>query len=118
MKKFLFICLLILLEMLQWNVSAFANIFSMDNASNVNQNDAKKTETIPVFFNADKHIQKRQQEAYSLVLEGNKLIKKGKKKNNKSLITKGQIKKEIGEKQLKLLKEQAEERKRQDNELQ
>lgn len=62
----------------------------------------------------DKLIIKRKEEAQKLITEGRELIIKGKRKNNQDLVTKGQIKKEIGEKQLKLLKEQAENRKNSD----
>ena len=72
-------------------------------------------ENIPIFDNVDKHIQKRREEAYKLVQEGKKLIKKGEKKNRQDLIVRGKIKKDIGEKQLQVLKEQAEDKKVQDH---
>lgn len=111
MKRFILICLLILLvEMLQRSAST-AGIFSMDNTSTVNQGQGEMAEEIPAFFNADKLIQKRQEEARRLIAEGRKLIEKGEKKKDQSLIAKGQIKKEIGEKQLAVLKEQTRVRK-------
>lgn len=62
----------------------------------------------------DKLIQKRQKEARKLIEEGRELIKKGEKKNKKELVIKGQIKKEIGEKQLELLQEQVKKKKTED----
>lgn len=111
MKRFILICLLILLETFYWSVSASAGIFSMDNTSTANQGQGEMAEEIPAFFNADKLIQKRQEEARRLIAEGRKLIEKGEKKKDQSLIAKGQIKKEIGEKQLAVLKEQTRVRK-------
>ena len=71
-----------------------------------------QTNEIPIDDKLDKVIQKRQKEARKLILEGRKLIKKGEKKKNEDLIIKGQIKKQIGEKQLEALKEQEENKKR------
>ena len=78
------------------------------------QNMEQAGEEIPVFDTVDKMIIKRRDEAWKLVAEGRSLIEKGKRRNDKQLITKGQIKKEIGEKQLKALKEQAESKKEED----
>lgn len=64
-----------------------------------------RTEDIKIVDSVDKLIIRRKKEAEKLIADGNKLIKKGKKKNRQDLITKGQIKKEIGEKQLKMIKE-------------
>ena len=84
----------------------------MDNTSNVNQGQGEMTEEeIPVFFSADKLIQRRHDEARKLIFEGIKLIQKGEKKKDESLIAKGQIKKDIGRKQLEVLKEQVQIRK-------
>ena len=71
---------------------------------------------IPVRDNVYKLIQKRQKEAYRLIEEGKELIKKGEKRKNQKLISKGQIKKEIGEKQIALLKEQKENKRQSDHE--
>lgn len=114
MKRFILICLLILLvETLHWSVSTvYAGLFSMENVSEaVSQGEPGMAGEIPVFFNADKLIQKRQNEARKLIMEGKKLIQKGEKKKDQNLIAKGQIKKEIGEKQLQVLKEQIQTRK-------
>ena len=69
---------------------------------------------IPIIDKLDKHLSKRQEEAHRLIAEGRELIKKGEKKKNQDLIIKGQIKKEIGEKQLQTLKEQTESKKKED----
>ena len=88
----------------------------MDNTSNPNQGQGDMTEgEIPVFFSADKLIHKRQNEARELIFEGIKLIKRGEKKKDESLIAKGQIKKDIGRKQLEILKEQIQTRKNETN---
>ena len=79
----------------------------------VSEQNPKDTE-IKVIDSEDKLIQKRQKEARKLIEEGRELIKKGEKKNKKELITKGQIKKEIGEKQLELLQEQVKKKKTED----
>lgn len=73
-----------------------------------------KPDEIPILDKADRLILKRREEAQKLIAEGTELIKKGEKKKNQNLIVKGQIKKEIGEKQLKSLKEQAEKKKMED----
>ena len=81
-------------------------------ASMVSKNKTQETqEEIPAPLAADKILQRRQGEAHKLIMEGNKLIKRGKKKQDQSLITKGEIKKEIGEKQLRILKEEIQNRK-------
>ena len=69
---------------------------------------------IPVLDTIDKLILKRKEEAHKLIEEGKQLIKKGKNRQKQDLITKGQIKKEIGEKQLLLLKEQAKDKKKEE----
>ena len=89
---------------------AFAGLFSM----NAPQKQEEKVQEIPVLDTLDKLIIKRRSEAHKLIIEARKLIKKGEKRNDQDLITKGQIKKEIGEKQLQLLKEQVESEKMED----
>ena len=89
---------------------AFGSFFSMDQKPKESKSDKQASsivEEIPVFDSTDRLIQKRKEEAHKLITEGRGLIKKGEKKKDQTLITRGQIKKEIGEKQLKLLKEQA-----------
>ena len=118
MNRFILISLLILLEMFHCNASTSANIFSMDNYGldgDANGKQNEKKDEIPIFLKADKLIQKRREEARKLITEGQKMIKQGEKKNNKSLITKGQIKKEIGQKQLEVLKEQTKIREQENN---
>ena len=107
--------------------AAFAGWFGMSsgNQGTVKQNTENKqpeaqgqypvmVEEIPVLDNIDKHILKRQEEAHKLITEGKNLIKQGEKRKRQDLITKGQIKKEIGEKQLQLLKEQAKDKKKEE----
>ena len=96
---------------------AFAGLFSMgtnSQAESIGKGASTDTSTIPIRDEAYKLNQKRREEARKLIAEGITLIKKGQKKNKQDLITKGQIKKEIGEKQLNLLKEQAENKKNED----
>ena len=98
---------------------ALANILSMftgsDNSNTPNENMASGNNTIPIVDSTDKHLQKRLQEAQALIYEGRMLLKDGKQRNKKDLITKGKIKKEIGEKQLEIIKRQMEEKKEQDH---
>ena len=110
-KSFFYIGLLLIF----FNCSCLTSLafFRMDGGQGKNQEEAD----IPVIFSADERIKKRQKEAYKLIEEGRQLVRKGQKKSDQNLIARGKIKKEIGKKQLELLKEQVEERKRQDNEL-
>ena len=111
MKKYIFILFLLFCGI----QNAFAGLFSMDSkGQEAPNNQEQKTREIQVLDSVGKLIQKRREEAYKLISEGAKLIKKGKKKNNQSLIVKGKIKKEIGEKQLQVLKEQSEYKKKED----
>lgn len=94
---------------------AFANWFSMNQKPEEGNNTQEvKQNVIPVIDSIDRLILKRQEEARKLIEEGKKLIKRGGRKNNQDLIMKGKIKKEIGEKQLKVLKEQARSKKAED----
>ncbi len=116
MKKIVFVilafCILI-------GNPALANIFSMltgsDSGNAPGENMAVANNTIPIVDTTDKHLQKRLQEAQALIYEGRMLVKKGEQRNKKELITKGKIKKEIGEKQLVVIKRQMEEKKEQDH---
>lgn len=95
----------------------FSNLSFLSHAQvNVQNQTSKKekTDEISVLDKLDKILMKRQQEAQKLINEGNKLIKKGKKHKRQDLITKGNIKKEIGEKQLKLIREQTQIKKEED----
>ena len=115
--KYIFCILIFLFSILLLSGSAFANIFSMSKNSqseSKSTKNAKQNEEIPVFDSVDKLIQKRKSEAYKLIKEAKELIKKGEKRNNQSLITRGKIKKDIGEKQLQVLKEQAHDKRRED----
>ncbi|MBI3591307.1 MAG: hypothetical protein HY094_08040 [Candidatus Melainabacteria bacterium] len=97
---------------------AFAGFFTMNAVPPAGHNtggQSAQIEEIPVQDSQDRLIQKRREEAHKLVAEGKELIKKGEKRKNQSLIIKGKIKKEIGEKQLKLLKEQVENKKKEDS---
>lgn len=116
MKKILIFTILILLLLVPRE--AFAGILTMDHdlyqKATYPNVQTGMNEEIPVLDAVDKVIIKRRSEAHKLIEEGNKLIKKGEKKNNQQLVMKGQIKKEIGTKQLALLKEQAENKKLQE----
>ena len=93
---------------------AFAGLFSMNAPSKEKNQNEKIEKEIPVQDSLDKLILRRREEAHKLIAEARKLIKKGEKKKDQNLIMKGQIKKEIGEKQLQLLKEQVEKKKQED----
>ena len=85
MKRFLVILLLVVFLLLQCDARTFAGIFSMDNTSNVNQGQGEMTEEeIPVFFSADKLIQRRHDEARKLIFEGIKLIQRVKRKKTRA----------------------------------
>ena len=90
-------------------LTSFANVFA--GVFSKNKTEKAQEEEIPAPLAADKTLQKRQMEAYKLISEGNKLIRKGEKKKDQNLISKGEIKKEIGKKQLQILKEQVQSRK-------
>lgn len=111
--KNIFIVLMLLLLLAG---PVFAGVFSKNKptAGENPQVQENQAEEIQVSDSIDKLISKRQKEARELIAEGDKLIKKGQKKNKKNLITKGQIKKEIGEKQLELLNDQSEEKRAED----
>jgi len=86
----------LLITLFTISLPSYAGLFSMDSPpQNTSQNQAESNSQINVFFNADKLLQKRKEEAYKLIQEGKKLIKKGEKSKNQQLTTKGQIKKEI-----------------------
>lgn len=113
MRKFI----LILFFLIYTASSAYAGILTMNH--NLYEKagysgTAQNADEIPIVDSTDKLIKKRQEEARKLIVEGKKLIKKGEKKKDQNLITKGQIKKGIGEKQLQSLKEQTENKKKQE----
>lgn len=92
------------------------NLYEKAGYKNSEDESGSDVSNIPVRDNVYKLIQKRQKEAYKLIEEGKELIKKGEKRKNQKLISKGQIKKEIGEKQIALLKEQKENKRQSDHE--
>lgn len=109
-------CLLVLIVVLTVVApEAHSGIFSkMKEVEKEVTSHEDRVEDIKVLDSVDKLIIKRKKEAEKLVLEGNKLIKKGEKRNRKDLITKGQIKKDIGEKQLKILNNMNEDKRKED----
>ena len=95
---------------------AYAGLFSMNKPLQKSSEPGQeiKEEEIPIIDTADKSLIKRRAQAHKLIVEGRELIQKGEKKDNQKLIVKGKIKKEIGEKQLRLIREQIENKKAQD----
>ena len=88
---------------------AYAGLFSMSKplqTSSGSLQEGKPEEEIPVVDTTDKLFSRRQQEAHKLIVDGRELIKKGERKNNHNLVMKGKIKKEIGETQLKAIRDQ------------
>ncbi len=107
--------LLVLVCSLIFSNPAFAGLFSKTQTSSSSSGNAQlTTDEIPIRDEAFKIMERRKTEAHKLVSEGLELMREGEKKKNETLITKGRIKKEIGEKQLQVLKEQAEEKKKED----
>ncbi len=97
--------------------SAYAGWLGMSSEKSGKKGEPTQTTSpIPVQDPTDKLILKRREEAHKLIAEGNQLIKKGQQQNKQDLITKGQIKKDIGGKQLEILKEQIEEKQKEDTE--
>ena len=92
------------------------NLYEKAGYKNSEDESGSDVSNIPVRDNVYKLIQKRQKEAYKLIEEGKELIKKGENRKNQKLISRGQIKKEIGEKQIALLKEQKENKRQSDHE--
>ncbi len=94
---------------------ATAGLFSGNQPSSSGTGDLQPAgNEIPIRNEASKIMEKRKIEARELISEGLKLIREGERKNNEVLITKGKIKKEIGQKQLQVLKEQSEMKKKED----
>lgn len=110
--KSIFVFLLMIFFLTDLN-PAMAGLFG--NSSSSSSGGAPfNTDEIPIRDEAYKMMEKRKKEAQELIVEGLDLIKAGQRKKNESLITKGRIKKEIGEKQLQVLKDQAEIKKEDD----
>ncbi len=94
---------------------AYAGLFGGGQPSpGVSTETQTNTNDIPIRDEASKIIEKRKLEARKLISEGLELMREGEKKKKESLITKGRIKKEIGEKQLEALKEQAKMKEKED----
>lgn len=115
-KILVFLCFMLIMA-----DAAYAGFFGMtskkqelENKEPGTQQESAMADEIPIIDKLDKHLSKRQEEAHRLIAEGRELIKQGKKRNNQDLIIKGQIKKEIGEKQLQILKEQTGSKKKED----
>ena len=94
---------------------AIAGLFSKEQSSSSGSTNSQvNTDEIPVRDEAFKIMERRRMEAHKLVSEGLEIMREGAKKKDEALITKGRIKKEIGEKQLQVLKDQAEQKKKED----
>ena len=94
---------------------AIAGLFNKNQPSSSSSGNTQQTaDDIPIRDAAFKMIERRKQEAHKLISEGLELMREGEKKKDEVLITKGRIKKEIGQKQLEVLKEQAEQKKKDD----
>ena len=93
----------------------FAGLFSKNKATSSSSGNAEPAaDEIPLRDATYKMIERRKEEAHKLISEGLDLMREGEKKKDEALITKGRIKKEIGQKQLDVLKEQAEQKKKDD----
>ena len=94
---------------------ATAGLFDKSQPSSSSSGNAQlPAGEIPIRDTTFQIMERRKIEAHKLISEGLEMMRKGEKKKDETLITKGRIKKEIGEKQLQVLKEQAEERKKED----
>ncbi len=106
--------LLVLVYSLIFSNPVTAGLFGNSQVSSSGGSAQPGTDGIPIRDEAFRIMEKRKIEARKLVSEGLSLMREGEKKKDQTLITKGRIKKEIGEKQLKVLKAQAEEKKEED----
>ena len=107
-----FLILMFLLFLLN---PAIAGLFDkIQPSSSSSGNSQSPADEIPIRDKTFQIMERRKIEAHKLVSEGLEIMREGEKKKDETLITKGRIKKEIGEKQLQVLKEQAEERKKED----
>ena len=105
----------VIIFLLSFSNQAIAGLFGKNTSSSSGSGGEQTlTEEIPIRDAAFKMMEKRKIEARKLVSEGLELMREGEKKKNETLITKGRIKKEIGQKQLQVLKEQSEERKKEE----
>ena len=94
---------------------AIAGLFDKSQSSSSSSGNAQlPADEIPIRDKTFQIMERRKIEAHKLISEGLEMMREGERKKNETLITKGRIKKEIGEKQLQVLKEQAEERKKED----
>ena len=108
------IIVLILIVFFLISNPVYAGLFGESQPSSGGNAEYKTIDKIPIRDEAYKMLEKRKKEARDLVSEGVSLMREGEKKKKEALITKGRIKKEIGEKQLGILKEQAEMKKKDD----
>ncbi len=107
--------LLILIGSLIFSNPATAGLFSKSQPSSSSSGNAQLlADEIPIRDEAFKIMERRKIEAHKLISEGLEIMREGEKKKDETLITKGRIKKEIGKKQLQVLKEQAEQKKKDD----
>ena len=107
--------LLIVIGALIFSSPAVAGLFGKNQTSSSSSGNAQSpVDEIPIRDEAFKIMERRKMEAHKLVSEGLEIMREGEKKKNETLITKGRIKKEIGEKQLQVLKEQTEQKKKED----
>jgi len=112
--RLVYIFLTVVLSQIFFN-PATAGLFDGNQPSSSGNADPQAAvNNIPIRDAASKIIEKRTIQARELISEGLNLMREGEKKKDETLITKGRIKKEIGKKQLQVLKEQAEQKKKDD----
>ena len=105
---------LVVILLLSFSNQAIAGLFGASSSSSSSGSQQVATEEIPIRDKTSKIMERRSIEARKLISEGLSLMREGEKKKDETLITKGRIKKEIGQKQLQVLKEQAEQKKKED----
>ena len=106
---------LILTFLLLFSNPAIAGLFGKSQASSSSSGNAQSpADEIPIRDETFKIMERRKMEAHKLVSEGLEIMREGEKKKDTNLISKGRLKKEIGQKQLQVLKEQAEQKKKED----
>lgn len=111
MKTILYLFLLFVLVINPLMAGSFSN---NENASSSGAVAASPPSEIPLRDKRYKFLQKREKDARELINEGRTLIKKGEKDKDENQILKGRIKLEIGQKQLMIVKEQFEQKKKED----
>ena len=109
------ILLIIVIGSLIFSSPVVAGLFGKNQTSSSSSGNAQSpADEIPIRDEAFKIMEKRKIEARKLISDGLELMRQGEKKKDETLITKGRIKKEIGQKQLEVLKEQAEQKKKEE----